>query len=171
MGLAVLIPRCLIGYRKRTRWGWKFESLCKMLPLNESVFHSNSSALVHWVSYAMLGRCDIIHLSSLGPQRIHSRRWRDRWPLRRPRGLVGLSVRAGPSQTPRQSPASHGSTAGHGYVWWKLKDGLINHDAVFTLKRFPYFMGLTRRAPSQYILSTYGDFHVKDKTAVRTSYL
>ena len=86
----------------------------------------------------------LIYPSSLGPLRIQIRGWRGRWPQMRPRGSVGPSVRAGPSRTPRQSQANHGSSAGHGCVWSKLKGGHVNYNNTLTWKGFLHYWPCVR---------------------------
>ena len=56
----------------------------------------------------------------------------------------------------------------------QLMDGegtILIDDDFMTLKRSPYCWPAGSRLNIKTVLSTYGDFHVKDKTAVRTSYL
>ena len=57
-----------------------------------------------------------------------------------------------------------------GYVW----DPPLGKDGVEPQQRIGLLYGIQQQEPRlniKTVLSTYGDFHVKDKTAVRTSYL
>ena len=90
-----------------------------------------------------------------------------------------------PSLVHNKCPSHRLTSTDNFYAWRRYSDKC--QDYVMTCKRFPQywhwwkgihwpFVDFPHKRPGprlniKTVLSTYGDFHVKDKTAVRTSYL